>query len=99
MTHNQKWTPCTLPKLNDVLRWNEPLWAQPSKPRGKRDKIGEQQVTAELITRTDFLEFKVIAVEKISGGDIPIKVVVGETIKRKKSTIEMGECHKLDSKN
>jgi len=97
MTDNQKWTPCDKPKLNDVLRWNEPLWAAPTKPRGKRDKTGEQQITGELFTRTDFLEFKVISVEKISDGDAQINVAEGDMIKRKKSTIEMGDCHKLSS--
>lgn len=96
MTDAQIWIPCDKPKLNDVLRWKEPLWAEPSKPRGKRDKIGEQRITAELITRTDFLEFKVISVEKISEGDATIKVAAGDMIKRKKSTIEMGDCHRLE---
>jgi len=95
MTDNQKWTPCDKPKLGDILKWNEPLWAEPSKPRGKRDKVGEQQITAELLTRTDFLEFKVVAVEKISGGDVSLKVQADDIIKRKKTTIEMGDCHAL----
>lgn len=95
MTDTQKWIPCDKPKLNDVLRWNEPLWAEPNKPRGKRDKIGEQQITAELIKRTDFLEFKVISAEKTSDGDAPIKVAKDDVIKRKKTTIEMGDCHAL----
>lgn len=95
MTDIQKWTLCDKPKLNDVLRWSEPLWAAPNKPRGKRDKIGEQQIMAELIKRTDFLEFKVISVENISEDEAPIKVTEGDIIKRKKSTIEMGDCHVL----
>jgi len=97
MTDNQKWIPCDKPKLGDILRWNEPLWAEPNKPRGKRDKIGEQKIIGELITRTDFLEFKVINVEKISKGDAMIKVAADDVIKRKKSTIELGDCHKLSS--
>ena len=94
MTDNQKWTPCDKPKLNDILRWSEPLWAAPNKPRGKRDKIGEQQITGELITRTDFLEFKVIHVEKISGDDAPLSVQPDDIIKRKKTSIEKGDCHR-----
>jgi len=96
MTDNQTWIPCDKPKLGDHLRWNEPLWAQPNKPRGKRDKIGEQQIIGELITRTDFLEFKVIEVKKLSGGDnAQLVVKADDMIKRKKSTIELGNCHKL----
>ena len=95
MTHPQDWIPCSKPKLGDTLRWNEPLWAAPHKPRGKPDKIGEQQITAELLTRSDLLEFKVIAVTKISDGDAPLKVKAGDIIKRKKPSIELGLCHKL----
>lgn len=95
MTNNQKWIPCEKPKLGDILRWNEPLWAEPNKPRGKRDKVGEQQITAELITRTDFLEFKVIDVEKTSVCDELLNVSPNDMIKRKKSTLELGDCHSL----
>lgn len=95
MTDNQQWAPCDKPKLNDILRWNEPLWALATKPRGKRDKIGEQEVIAELITRTDFLEFKVIGVKKISSDGAPLSVKVDDVIKRKKTSVEKGNCHKL----
>lgn len=95
MTDTQIWTPNDKPNLGDILKWNEPLWAEPNKPRGKRDKIGEQEIIAELITITDFLEFKVVAVKKISGGDAPLKVQSGDMIKRKKSSIEKGNCQKL----
>ena len=95
MTDKQKWTPCDKPKLGETLKWKEPLWALPTKPRGKRDKIGEQEIIAELITRTDFLEFKVIDVQKITGTDVPLSVKKDDFIKRKKSTLELGECYKL----
>lgn len=95
MTDTQTWIACNKPKLNDTLRWNEPLWAEPSKPRGKKDKIGEQQITATLIKRGDLLEFQVIDVKKISIDDAPVHVTKDDIIKRKKTTIEMGDCQRL----
>jgi len=94
MTEKYNWIACDKPKLGDILRWDEPLWAKPNKPRGKRDKIGEQQIIAELLTRSDFLELKVISVKKISNGDTPLNVVPDDIIKRKKSTLELGDCLK-----
>jgi len=95
MTDNKKWVSCDKPKLGDTLKWTEPLWAKPNKPRGKRDQIGEQEIIADLITRTDFLEFKVIDVQKVSNCDTVLTVKIGDMIKRKKSSIEKGNCHKL----
>lgn len=95
MTDNQKWVACDKPKLGDTLKWNEPLWAEPNKPRGKRDKIGEQQVTAELITRTDFLELRVTNVENVSDSNASLSVKADDIIKRKKTSLEKGHCHKL----
>lgn len=99
MTNTKEtWEPCSKPKLGDSLRWNEPLWAAPTKPRGKRDQIGEQQIIAELLVRTTHLEFKVISATKTSGGDAEISVQPGDMIKRKKTSIEKGDCHKLMGK-
>lgn len=95
MTQNQKWTPCTNPEIGDTLKWNEPLWAAPNKPRGKRDKIGEQEIIAKLITINDVLEFEVMSVRKISSDDSPLSVQENDRVKRKKSSIEKGDCQKL----
>lgn len=92
---DQKWIPCDQPQAADILRWNEPLWAAPNKPRGKPDKIGEQQITAQLTATGDFLEFRVMSVEKLSSGDASLKVREGDHIRRKKTTIAQGKCHKL----
>lgn len=91
----QEWKPCTAPKVGDILKWNEPLWAAPNKPRGKRDKIGEQEIIAELVGIVDFLELKVQKVQKLSGDDAPLSVREGDYIKRKQSSLEKGDCHKL----
>lgn len=96
MTQPQEWIPCPNPQVGDTLKWNEPLWAEPNKPRGKPDKIGEQEIVAQLISMQDVLEFTVISVEKISSGDAQIKVQKNDNIRRKKSTIEKGACHKLN---
>ncbi len=95
MIDNKIWSPCDKPKLGDTLKWCEPIWAKPNKPRGKRDQIGEQEITAILLNRTDFLELKVVCVEKILGDDAPITVKVDDVIKRKKTSLEKGNCNKL----
>lgn len=97
MTTTQEWTPCSALKAGDTLKWNEPLWAAPSKPRGKRDKIGEQEIIAELLSKKELLEFKVISVKKLSIDDAPLSVKENDSIKRKQSSIEKGNCHKLMS--
>ncbi len=98
MTESQEWTPCDKPKIGDVLRWNEPLWAAPTKRRGKRDKIGEQQITAELISRGDVFEFKVIAVKEISNkGKDPSSIKENDIVRRRKSSIDLGNCHRANA--
>lgn len=94
MFENHEWTLCQKPATGDLLRWNEPLWAAPNKPRGKPDKIGEQQIIAELIVIGEFLNLKVLSVEKLSTGDAVLKVKEGDDIRRKKTTLEQGQCHK-----
>ena len=94
MSENQEWVLCQEPTTGDILRWNEPLWAPPNKPRGKPDKIGEQQITAALVDIGKLLEFKVLRVTKLSHGEAQLKVKEGDSIQRKKTTIEQGACHK-----
>ena len=91
----QNWIPCDKPQIGDTLKWNEPLWAAPNKPRGKPDKIGEQEIIAQLIAIKEAMEFQVISVRKISDGDAELKVQQHDKIRRKQSTIEKGFCHKL----
>jgi len=98
ITTSQEWTSCTTLEIGDTLKWVEPLWAAPNKPRGKRDKIGEQEIIAKLTAKTDVLEFTVKNVEKISSGDAPLHVQAGDIIKRKLSSIEKGNCQKLINK-
>lgn len=95
MAETQTWKSCSTPKKGDTLKWNEPLWAAPNKPRGKRDKIGEQEIIAELIAATDILEFKVISVKKLSSDNAPLSVQENDNIKCKHASIEKVLCHKL----
>jgi hypothetical protein len=91
----QEWIPCLMPEIGDTLRWNEPLWAAPNKPRGKPDKIGEQEIVAKLTAIQDFLQFTVISVKELSKSNVVLKVQPHDVIKRKASTIKSGDCHKL----
>ena len=95
MTPHQEWQLCVTPQINDTLKWNEPIWAAPNKPRGKRDKIGEQEIIALLISIKDVLELKVISVKNLSSGDVLLSVKENDKIKRKQSSIKKGHCFKL----
>ena len=93
----ENWIPCKSPVEGDTLRWVEPLFAPPSKARGKPNKMGDQRVTAQLRTMGEFFELEVIEATKISGGGT-IKVKAGDEIRRKKSTIiDLGDCYKLNT--
>jgi hypothetical protein len=94
MFEKYEWTLCQKPKTGDILRWNEPLWAAPNKPRGKPDKIGEQQITAKLMVIKEFLSLKVLSVKKLSTDEAILKVKEGDEIRRKKATLKQGMCHK-----
>jgi len=99
LSQDQKWTLCQNPEIGDILRWDEPLWAAPNKPRGKPDKIGEQQIVAQLMSKGKLLELTVVSVTKLSPGDVPLKVKEGDNIRRRKSSLESGMCHKRVESN
>lgn len=96
--NNKVWQPCSDPQVSSIIRWDEPIWAAPNKPRGKPDKIGEQRIEAEILSDGDVFELRVIAAEKLSGPDREtLKVKAGDMIRRKPSTIERGNCHTTTS--
>lgn len=96
MTKN--WIACPSPQVASVIRWDEPIWAAPNKPRGKPDKIGEQRIEAEVLSDGEIYELRVVGVEKLSGPtDEPLKVKEGDLIRRKPSTIERGNCQTTSS--
>ncbi len=99
----EKWLPCSAPAAADTIRWREPIWAKPNKPRGKPDQIGEQAVTAKVVALGETAELQVIAVKRLSlidgAEDTPQKINAGDMIRRKLSSIKMGKCQKLVEEN
>jgi hypothetical protein len=91
----QEWKLCLDPEIGDTLKWNEPIWAAPNKPRGKRDKIGEQEIIAKLISVSDILELRVISITKLSSDNNLMTVKENDGIKRKQLSIQKGNCRKL----
>jgi hypothetical protein len=98
-TSIETWLPCNDPDISDTIRWREPLWAVPTKARGKRDKIGMQMVTAKLIARDEPAELLVIDVQQLSlmSGitDAPSNIKKNDMIRRKAASILSGGCEKL----
>jgi hypothetical protein len=95
----EKWVSCSSPVVSDTIRWREPLWDKPNKPRGKPDKIGEQMVTAKLLVLGDLVELQVIEVRRLSliagAKDEPSKIKKDDMIRRRVSSIQSGDCQKL----
>ena len=91
------WTPCPAPAVGDTIRWKEPVWAAPTQKRGKPDQIGEQMLTAQVVSIGDVVGLQVKTVEVLSlnpGAQPPAGVKPGDHVRRKPSTIERGECQK-----
>lgn len=88
----EDWIKYTSPAEGLTVRWNEPLWAPPTKARGKQQKMGEQRVTATILSVGDVLEFHVLDIQKISGGGTT-RVQAGDVIRRKPSTLDLGNCY------
>lgn len=82
-----------------MIRWREPIWDKPSKPRGKPDQIGEQAVTAKVIMLGEPVELLVVGIKQLSLKDgaqnTPSKIKPGDNIRRKLSSILSGGCQKL----
>lgn len=92
------WERCEDIFVEDLIRWDEPIWAAPTKKRGKPDAIGEQRVTAKVTAVGDVVELEVSAAELLSLKDgaapAPLKVKSGDRIRRKVSSLAAGDCHK-----
>ncbi|MFA7276981.1 MAG: hypothetical protein WC043_09290 [Pseudobdellovibrionaceae bacterium] len=87
------WLPCPSPEVGDTLRWNEPIFAPPNRPRGKPDKKGEQRVTAILRATGEVYVLDVIEAQRISGGG-EVRVKAGDQIRRKPTSLTLGACAK-----
>lgn len=98
-TPKESWVRCATPAVADTIRWREPLWAKPNKPRGKPDKIGEQAITASVLSVGDLMELEVLTVKRLSlvagTAEEPLKIKAGDVIRRKAASIKSGECQKL----
>jgi hypothetical protein len=91
----QEWVACPTPEIGDILKWREPLWAAPNKPRGKRDQIGEQEIVAVVLSLdSGTLNFKVDSAVKTSEGNALVSVQKDDEIKRKASSLEKGNVQK-----
>lgn len=99
----ENWIPCPKPVAADTIRWREPIWDAPNKPRGKPDKIGEQMITARVVTKGDPMELQVIDIKRLSliegAKDTPSKIQKSDLIRRKASSIQAGECEKLSQED
>ena len=95
----EQWIPSSTFAVSETIRWREPLWDKPSKPRGKPDKIGEQAIVAKVISIEEPVELEVISVKRLSlmdgANDTPLKIQKGDKIRRKAASIKSGECQKL----
>lgn len=94
---SQQWAPVQeAPLEGDTIRWIEPIWAAPNKPRGKPDKVGEQFVTAKVISAGEIYELSVIAVENCDPkSSVAMKIKQNDQIRRKETSLARSDCHKL----
>ena len=96
MNDSADWKACPAPTPDDIIRWTEPVWAAPTKKRGKPDAVGEQRITAAVLDIGDTVELKVRDVEQISLAEgASLKVKPGDTIRRKLDSLAKGGCEKL----
>ena len=91
------WKPCPAPKEGDVVRWKEPLWAEPTKKRGLRDEVGVQGVVAKIVELGETVQLEVEEAQIISfttEAEPALKIKPGDIIRRKLTSIERGGCEK-----
>lgn len=95
-TPQMTWKKCPSPGIGDILRWTEPLWAAPTKKRGRPDQIGTQQVIAEVTAIDDVVTLTVHEVEILSADaeGATTKIKPGDSIRRKKDSLQRGDCHR-----
>lgn len=84
----------------DVIRWTEGIYAKRRRKNAKSQRIGERQVTAEVIEATDdgwlklLVRACVITKDDYAGTRLP-PLNTGEQIKRARKTIERGKPERL----
>ncbi len=84
----------------DVIRWTEGIYAKRRRKNAKSPRIGERQVTAEVLAGTDDGWLKLLVLGSIitkddyAGSRLP-PLNTGEQIKRARKTVERGKPERL----
>lgn len=84
----------------DVIRWTEGIYAKRRSKKAKSQRLGERQVTAEVLDMTGdgwlklLVRACVLTKDDYAGTTIP-QLTIGETIKRARRTVERGKPDRL----
>lgn len=96
----RKWIPCGGGFVEaDVIRWKESVWKRPKRGRGRAVNVGDRMVTAEVIRDedgwVDLLVRGYAVVHEKTGRKVVEVLAKGTEIRRKRSTIELGNPERL----
>jgi hypothetical protein len=84
----------------DVIRWTEGIYAKRRRKNTKSQRLGERQVTAEVLEATDDGWFKLLVRASVTtkddfaGSRLP-PLNIGDEIKRARKTVERGKPERL----
>jgi len=84
----------------DVIRWTEGIYAKHRRKNAKSPRLGERQVTAEVLEETNdgwlklLILGSVITKDDYAGSRLP-RLNTGEQIKRARKTVERGKPERL----
>jgi hypothetical protein len=84
----------------DVIRWTEGIYAKRRRKNAKSQRLGERQVTAEVLEATDdgwlklLVRASVITKDDFAGSRLP-PLNIGDEIKRARKTVERGKPERL----
>lgn len=84
----------------DVIRWTEGIYAKRRCKKARSQRLGERQVTAEVLEMTDdgwlklLVRACVLTKDDYAGTTIP-QLTIGDTIKRARRTIDRGKPDRL----
>lgn len=84
----------------DVIRWTEGIYAKRRRKNAKSQRLGERQVTAEVLEATDdgwlklLVRACIITKDEFAGTRLP-PLNTGEQIKRARKTVERGKPERL----
>lgn len=84
----------------DVIRWTEGIYAKRRSKKAKSPRLGERQITAEVLEATDDGWLKLLVLGSVvtrddyAGSRLP-PLNTGEQIKRARKTVERGKPERL----